>query len=146
MPILDPLFAPFRRQKTSVPVQPLVVTDVDTDLPQVMTVRTLVIVYEPTMDVRTGTKLTRYMSWNPVEDLARGYISDVLEASAGLVRHQIVQRIDVDEFHTKLDGFRYDPLGYYHVMQRQQRPHRPADRRAARSGEIPDQGQSGPTA
>jgi hypothetical protein len=31
----------------------------------------------------------------------------------------------VDEFPIKQDGFRYDPLSYYHVIQRMQRPHMP---------------------
>ena len=92
-----------------------------------MMIRTLVIVYEPTMDATTGTKLSRYMGWNSVEDLALGYMSDVLEVSGGLVRHQIVQRIDVDEFPAKVDGFRYDPRSYYNVMKGMMRPYMPQE-------------------
>jgi hypothetical protein len=79
------------------------------------------------MDATTGTKLSRYMGWNSVEDLALGYMSDVLEVSGGLVRHQIVQRIDVDEFPAKVDGFRYDPRSYYNVMKGMMRPYMPQE-------------------
>src|SRR5512139_3611610 len=110
MSILDSLFPSRRKRK------PVSASMPDAAEPlQPMGIRTLVIVYEPTMDATTGTKLSRYMGWNNVEDLALGYMSDVLEVSGGLVRHQIVQRIDVDEFPAKVDGFRYDPRSYYNV-------------------------------
>lgn len=107
--------------------QPEVITDNDTEPPQLTIVRTLVIVYEPTMDARTGTKLSQYMGWNSVEELARGYMSDVLQVSGGLVRYQVVQRIDVDDFPAKVDGFRYDPISYYNVVQGMMRPYMPQE-------------------
>ena len=80
MSILDFLFPPARRQQKLATVQP-VVPDNETEPAQVMSVRTLVIVYEPTMDSSSGDKLSRYMRWNSVEDLAKGYMSDVLLVS-----------------------------------------------------------------
>ncbi len=95
--------------------------------PQPAIVRTLVIVYEPSMDGSRGTKLSQYMHWNNVEELAKGYMSDVLEMSGGLARYQVIERIDVDEFPAKLDGFRYDPLSYYNVAHSMMRPHMPQE-------------------
>src|SRR5512133_958277 len=121
MSFLDSPFFPFRRKKVIVP------TESQRESLPVMVVRTIVIVYEPAMDRRTGVKLSQYMRWNNVEDLAKGYMSDVLEVSGGLVRYQIVQRIDVDEFPAKVDGYRYDPITYYNVVQGMMRPYMPQE-------------------
>jgi hypothetical protein len=67
------------------------------------------------------------MHWNNVEELAEGYISDVLQASGGLVRHQIVQRIDVDGFPAKVDGYIYDPLAYLDVVRGTTPPYMPQE-------------------
>jgi hypothetical protein len=91
-----------------------------------MLIRTLNIVYEPAMD-SSGTRLSRYMGWNKVEDLTRGYIADVLEVSGGLVQYEIVQRIDVDEFPSKVDGYRYDARTYLDVVQGRRRPYMPQE-------------------
>jgi len=124
MSILDSLFHSGREEKPIVPVTGM---DQSEESPQPKVIRTLVIVYEPTMDASNGTKLSRYMHWNNVEDLAKGYMSDVLEVSGGLARYQVVQRIDVDEFPSKVDGFHYDPRSYYNVVQGMMRPHMPQE-------------------
>ena len=121
MSFLESPFFPSRRKKVLVPAE------TQTESLPVMLIRTLVIVYEPTMDRRNGTKLSQYMHWNQVEELVTGYMSDVLEVSGGLVRYQIVQRIDVDEFPAKLDGYRYDPIMYYNVVQNIIRPYMPQE-------------------
>lgn len=126
MSILDSLFSSGKKRPAS-PLVPVTGQGPEGERPQPMVVRTLVIVYEPTMDATTGTKLSRYMHWNNVEELARGYMSDVLEVSGGLVHYQIVQRIDVDEFPAKLDGFHYDPIAYYNVAQGMMRPYMPQE-------------------
>src|SRR5512143_2726071 len=127
MSILDSLFSPFRRQKSTHPPQPVMVPDSDAEPPQLTVLRTLVIVYEPTMDKLTGAKLSQFMHWNKVEDLARGYMSDVLQASGGLVRYQIVQRIDVDAFPAKVDGYRYDAQTYLDVLRGIRPPYMPQE-------------------
>ena len=127
MSILDSLFTSGRKKRPGSPFIPVTGNGSGAERPQPMVVRTLVIVYEPTMDGVTGTKLSSYMHWNNVEDLARGYMSDVLEVSGGLVHYQIVQRIDVDEFPAKLDGYYYDPIAYYNVVQGMMRPYMPQE-------------------
>ncbi len=126
MPILESIFSPLRRRKTTFLPKPPVVPDSTTEPPHQTILKTLVIVYEPTMDMSSGIKLSQYMNWNKVEDLAKGYMSDILQVSNGLVRHQIVQRIDVDGFPSKVDGFRYSPQTYVDVM-RGMPPHMPQE-------------------
>ena len=126
MPILDSIFPPLRGRKTTPLPKPTVFPDGATEPPQQTILKTLVIVYDPTMDISSGVKLSQYMNWNKVEDLAKDYMSDILQVSNGLVRHQIVQRIDVDGFPSKVDGFRYNPQTYLDVM-RGMRPHMPQE-------------------
>lgn len=129
MPILNSLFTPFRRRKGTLPLtgNVTVVADSESEAPQLTIVKTLVIVYEPTIDKLSGTKLSRYMRWNKVEELARGYMSDVLHVSGELVRHQIVQRIDVDGFPAKVDAFHYTPQKYLDVVSGVSKPYVPQE-------------------
>jgi len=67
------------------------------------------------------------MHWNSVEDLARGYMSDVLQVSGGLARYQIVQRIDVDDFPAKVDGYKYDAETFLKVARGGTQPYMPQE-------------------
>ncbi len=87
--------------------------------------RVLLIVYDPIVDPATGMKLTQRMGWKRPEDLTSGFISDILETSSGLGRYQIVQRIEVNEFPVKVDGFRYTAQAYLDVMNGKTQPHNP---------------------
>lgn len=127
MSILDSFFSALRRQKQALPPQPTVDPNSDDEPPQQTILRTLVIVYEPTMDQSSGKKLSEYMRWNNVEELAKGYMSDVLQASNGLVRYQITQRVDVDAFPSKVDGYQYDAQTYMDVLRGYKRPYMPQE-------------------
>ncbi len=128
MSIFDSLFSAFRGQKNTLrPSQPIAAPDSEDEPPEQTILRTLVIVYEPTIDSATGTKLSQFMRWNSVEELAKGYMSDVLQASNGLVRYQITQRIDVDAFPSKVNGYVYDAQTYVDVMRGHQRPYMPQE-------------------
>ena len=117
----------FFRRKASRPSKPTIVSDSPEEPPQLTVIKTLVIVYDPIVEPSTGKKLSQYMRWNSVEDLARGYISDVLQVSGGLVRHQIVQRIDVDAFPAKVDGYIYSAEAYLNVVRGVSLPYMPQE-------------------
>lgn len=127
MSILDVFFSSFRQPKQTPPPQPTALPDSENEPPEQTIVRTLVIVYEPTVDQNSGAKLSQYMRWNSVEEVAKGYMSDVLQASNGLVRYQITQRIDVDAFASKVDGYVYDAQTYIDVMRGVRRPYMPQE-------------------
>src|SRR5687768_6053854 len=55
--------------------------------PQVTNLKTLVIVYDPVVDTRSGKRLSESMRWNRVEDLAKGFMTDILQTSGGLARY-----------------------------------------------------------
>ena len=121
----------FRRRKTSTPVSshPASVSqNSDTSPPpEVTNLKTLLIVYDPVVDARSGKKLSEYMRWNRVEDLAKGFMTDILQTSGGLARYQIVQRIDVDGFKAKVDGYLYDAKTYLNVIRGVARPYMPQE-------------------
>lgn len=94
---------------------------------QVTVVKTLVIVYDPVVDAASGKRLSQFMNWNRVEDLARGFMTDILQLSGGLARYQIVQRLDVDGFPAKVDGYRYDAPTYLNVVRGLARPYMPQE-------------------
>src|SRR5947208_15978448 len=80
----------FRRPKASPPPasQPISALDNSDEAPQVTVLKTLVIVYDPVVDPKTGAKLSEFMHWNRVEDLAKGFITDILQTSGGLAAYQ----------------------------------------------------------
>ena len=118
----------FRRQKPSPSSsQPTPDSGISASPPQVTSLRTLVIVYDPVVDAQTGKKLSEYMRWNRVEDLAKGFMTDILQTSGGLARYQIIQRIDVDGFPAKVDGYHYDAQTYLNVVRGVTRPYMPQE-------------------
>lgn len=97
--------------------------DSDTEPAQIARSRVLAIVYDPIMDTSTGMTLSQKMTWYNTGDLLAGFTADLLEVSKGLARYEIVQRIDLDEFPAKTDGFRYTPQTYTDVWNRVTPPH-----------------------
>ena len=111
---------PASRQPTSAPDSP-------DEPPQLTILKTLVIVYDPVVDSASGKKLSEFMNWNKVEELAKGFMSDILHVSGGLVRYQIIQRIDVDAFPAKVDGHVYDAQTYLNVVRGVSHPYMPQE-------------------
>jgi hypothetical protein len=119
----------FRKPKVSTPPasQPISALDNSDEAPQVTVLKTLVIVYDPVVDPRTGAKLSEFMHWNRVEDLAKGFMTDILQTSGGLARYQIIQRIDVDGFPAKVDGHVYNAETYLNVVRGINQPYMPQE-------------------
>ena len=116
----------FRRKPSpSAARPPTLAPDSLDEPPQLRLLRILVIVYDPIVEPATGKKISEYMHWNTVEDLTKGFVSDILQVSGGLVRYQIVQRIDVDAFPIKMDGYTYDRRSYLKVARGLSPPHMP---------------------
>lgn len=87
--------------------------------------KVLAIVYDPTTD--SGLKLSQHLNWHNATELIIGFMQDILEVSKGLARYEIAERIDVNEFPAKTDGFRYTPQTYLDVWNRAAAPHMPQE-------------------
>ncbi len=106
------------------PVTPTVPPDSTTEPAQVVTRRVLVVTYDPVMD-EEGTTLSQSQGWNRVETLITAFSADILQASGGMARYEIVERVERDAFPPKTDGFRYTPATYLDVLRGVSPPHTP---------------------
>jgi len=118
---------PFFKRQPPPPPKPTIDPDNPIEPPLTTVLKTLVIVYNPTVDKTSGKKLLEFMDWNKVEDLATGFMSDILLVSGGLVRYQIVERFDVDDFPAKVDGHKYDAQAYLNVVRGVSSPYMPQE-------------------
>ena len=128
--LLDFIASLFGRKKPTTPQQPQV-PNVPADNPdepaQITVSKVLVIVYNPVMDAASGKKLSEQLGWQRTEDLATGFMADILQYSHGMARYQVVERLDVDEFPAKVDGFHYTPQTYMDVLRSVSSPHMPQE-------------------
>jgi hypothetical protein len=92
---------------------------------QITNPKVLLLIYNPTVDVTTGKKLCEFMNWQRPDDIVGQFISDILQASGGLARYQIAQRLELDEFPILADGFQYTPQTYLDVVQAGKPAHNP---------------------
>ena len=120
-------FFPRRKSSPVASSQPVVAPDSADEAPEVTVLKTLVIVYDPVVDPARGTTLSKFMPWNRVEDLAKGFMTDILQLSGGLARYQIIQRIDVDGFPAKVNGYQYDAQTYLNVLRGVTPPYMPQE-------------------
>lgn len=107
--------------RPSVPTTPVITAE-----PLVpLTPRVLVIVYDPVIDPLKNTRLVEWgiknKNWARVgagtndvgiDAMIATYIKDVDECSGGLVKYNVVERINVDGFPLKLSGKRFTALEY----------------------------------
>ena len=94
--------------------------------PQICNPKVLLLIYNPTMDAASGKKMQEFMNWPRPDDLVAGFISDILQASGGLVRYQVAQRIELDEFPVLADGFTYSAATYQAVSRNGAAAHNPS--------------------
>ncbi len=127
--LLDFIASFFRRDETPTPAppQPSIPPDNPDEPANVTISKILVIVYDPVMDQATGQKLSEQLGWGRVEDLATGFMSDILQNSYNMVHYQVIERIDVNEFPAKVDGFRYTPQTYMDVLRGVSSPYMPQE-------------------
>ena len=109
------------------PVRSKFPSDSATEPAQITHSKVLVIVYDPVMDKAAGTTLSQQLKWYSPSDLIVGFMADMLEVSGGMARYQIVQRVDVNEFPAKTDGFRYTPQTFMAVLRGTAAPHHPQE-------------------
>ena len=109
------------------PGQPKVPPDSATEPAQITQSRVLLIVYDPVMDPASGRTLSQQQGWHKPTDLITSFMLDLMQVSAGMARYQIVQRVDLNEFPAKTDGFRYTPETYLKVWRGESTPHMPQE-------------------
>ena len=123
---LDFILSLFKtKEPAPAPIQPTTIPDSPDEPATITTSKVLVIIYDPTMD--GGQKLSQAMNWYRPDDLVTGFMGQILQNSHNMARYQIVQRMDVDEFPAKTDGYRYTPQAYMDVLRGVSQPHMPQE-------------------
>lgn len=95
-------------------------------LPAPITRKVLMITHNPVLRTQGGRTLKEYFRWNDPDWLAQGYIDDIRECSFGYANYQIAERVVVDGYPVKRDGFRYTEQSYLEAWQRREF-HQPDD-------------------
>jgi hypothetical protein len=99
----------FGRRPASVPVESARLAGPP---PAPLRPRVLAIIHNPVIKAAGGRKAKDAYRWQDPDVLAQGYISDLRQASHGLVNYEIVERLEVDDFPAKADGFRYTDASF----------------------------------
>lgn len=94
-------------------------------MPAPLTSRVLLIIHTPRIPSEGGRKLHQVLRWNDPDDLVRRYIADVRECSYGRANFEIVERVEVDGFPVKQDGFVYTPETYLRCWRGRSGFHQP---------------------
>lgn len=82
------------------------------NLDQPLRRQVLLIIHDPTIPSEGDRKLHQVFGWNNPDELAQQYIQDLRECSYGFAEYQVLERIVVDAFPVKADGFVYTPKTY----------------------------------
>ena len=107
--------------------QPKLIPDSRNEPAQIISSKVLLIVYDPIVDPVKNIKLSQQQDWYRAGDLVNTFLTDMLQVSRGLLRYQIVQRLDLDEFPVKKDGYRYTSQTYLDMLRGASPPHRPQE-------------------
>lgn len=86
-------------------------------LPEPTTRRVLMITHNPVLRSQGSQTVKQFFRWNEPDDLAQRYIQDVRYASYGYANYEIAERLVVDGYPLKRDGFRYDERSYLEVWK-----------------------------
>ena len=105
--------------------QPSTLSDSPNEPPEICSPKVLLLIYNPTMDPVAGKKMAEFKNWSRPDDLVGRFISEILQASNGLVRYQVAKRIELDEFPVLADGFSYTPASYLDVLRHGAPAHHP---------------------
>lgn len=70
--------------------------------------KVLAVIFNPRIKSAGGRKLSEALNWNNPDDLIPRHIADLKDCSYGYANFQVVERVEVDRFPAKADGFVYD--------------------------------------
>jgi hypothetical protein len=95
------------------------------EAPAPVTCKISLVIYNPTIPGSGGQPLTKVMGWNDPDRLTAELIADLRQISHGYANYQVVERIVLDVFPVKQDGFRYNPDEFVSCMRAGRGFHQP---------------------
>ncbi len=93
--------------------------------PKPVTRNVSLIIYNPTIPGQGGQRLMSVLNWNDPDRLVAGLIADLRDVSQGYANFTITERIEIDAFPLKGDGFRYTPEDYLSCIRSGRGFHQP---------------------
>ncbi len=84
--------------------------------------KVMVIIFNPTVE---NKKLTQYENWGDPNTLTSEYITNMQQASHGRLQYTVAQKVEVNEFPKKVDGFSYTPSQYLQAAKDSANAHTP---------------------
>ena len=97
------------------------------ETPAPVTRRVSLIIYDPLIPSEGGQRLTRLLHWNDPDRLGDDLIRDLREVSHGYANYMIKERVLVDDFPVKKDGFQYTGAEYLRCWRQHGGFHQPDD-------------------
>lgn len=85
-------------------------------LPTSYSPKVLLLIYNPILEDEGSKKLTQYAGWNDPDQQAQQLVNDIKTASHNFVNYQIVQRVEIDGYPVKEDGFQYSDTTYLQCL------------------------------
>lgn len=95
------------------------------ELPPPVHKKVSLIIHNPTVPSAGGRRLNQVLGWNDPDRLCEGYIADLRETSYGYCNYDIVERVEVDAFPRKKDGFRYRADDFVQAWRKRAGFHQP---------------------
>lgn len=89
--------------------------------------RVLSVAHAPVVEPRTGRSLAQVLGWYDWRAQEAQYARDVADASHGLLRYEVVERLEINGIPAKIDGYRYDAQTFLRAWQRRSGFHEPDD-------------------
>ncbi len=87
--------------------------------------RIFLIVHNPLIHAEGGRPLSAVFGWNDPGELVQEFIAEIKHCSYGIANFELVDRLDVDAFPIKADGFQYTEETYVSSWRSRQGFHRP---------------------
>ena len=96
-------------------------------MPEPAILRVLSIAHTPIVDPNSRRTLGEVMGWHDWRQQEQQFVRDVAAASHGMLAYRVVERVVINGFPVKADGFAYDPQTYLHCWRRGSGFHQPDD-------------------
>ena len=119
--LLQQLAALFGSPQTPVPPAPLPAGQ----MPQPVTPKVLLVIYNPAVPSQNNHRLSEVLGWNDPDAMVQSFIADIQAASYGYANYNIAERVEVNRFPIKSDGFAYTSDEFVQAWRTQASFHTP---------------------
>ncbi len=96
-----------------------------TGLDSPMTKNVQLLIFNPRLEGKGNLRLNQYLNWHDPDQEVKQLILDFKEVSGGLMNFQIAEKIVIDDYGIKVDGFNYTDDSYLNCVANHETCHSP---------------------